>query len=73
MLIGFLVTSKEDLEDLKKAIESAEGKQIVHFHEREPESFAPGSGSSAAGGGGERAGAVDEVETWDETEDGEDV
>jgi cysteine protease ATG4 len=71
MLIGFLVTSREDFEDWRRAVvEGGKGKQIVHVHEREPESFAPGSG----GVGGERAGAVDEVETWDETEeDGEEV
>jgi hypothetical protein len=32
----------------------------VHVHDTEPASFAAGSGR-------ERAGAVDEVETWDET------
>ncbi|KAK5172716.1 Cysteine protease atg4 [Saxophila tyrrhenica] len=60
MLIGFLVRSREEFDDLRKSIEGAEGKQIVHIHDTEPASFAPGRGH-------ERPGAVDEVEAWDET------
>jgi cysteine protease ATG4 len=54
MLIGFLVRSREDFDEWRKAVEAggAEGKQIVHVHEKEP-----------------RAGAVDEVETWETGEE----
>ncbi|KAK0353708.1 Cysteine protease atg4 [Friedmanniomyces endolithicus] len=61
MLLGFLVRSREDFEEWRKGIESVVGKAIVHVHEREPR-YATGV---------ERAGAVDEVETWDEGTEGE--
>lgn len=57
MLVGFLVRDEEDFEDWRRRIVALEGKGFVHIYERERE----------------RAGAVDEVESWDETgeEDGE--
>ncbi len=63
MLIGFLVRTREEFEEWRKEIEGGDGKQIVHVHEREPGSMAAGRNQ------GERPGAVDEVETWDETGD----
>lgn len=63
MLIGFLIHSKEEFEEWRKAIAEAEGKQIIHVHNQREPSFAPGS---------ERPEAVDEVETWDETGEDED-
>ena len=42
-------------------MEGVEGKAIIHVHEKEPK-YALGV---------ERPGAVDEVETWDETGDEE--
>ncbi|TKA46857.1 hypothetical protein B0A54_03813 [Friedmanniomyces endolithicus] len=62
MLLGFLVRSREDFEEWRRGIEGVVGKAIVHVHEREPR-YATGI---------ERAGAVDEVETWDEGTEGED-
>ncbi|KAK3703512.1 Cysteine protease atg4 [Vermiconidia calcicola] len=62
MLIGFLIHSKEEFDEWRKAVSEGEGKQFIHVHDSEPATFAPGS---------ERAGAVDEVETWDETGDEE--
>jgi cysteine protease ATG4 len=56
MLLGFLIHSKEDFDAWRKAVESTEGKAIIHVHDKEPK-YATGS---------ERPGAVDEVETWDE-------
>lgn len=55
MLLAFLVTSKQDYEDWKKAVQSVQGKCVVHVQDREP-----------APRGQERAEAVDEVESWDE-------
>ncbi|KAK4890480.1 Cysteine protease atg4 [Elasticomyces elasticus] len=60
MLLGFLMNSRQDFDEWRKAVESTEGKAIIHIHDREPK-YATGV---------ERPGAVDEVETWDEgTED----
>ena len=56
MLIGFLIHSKEDFEQWRKAVNETAGKAIVHVHDREPK-YATGA---------ERPEAVDEVETWDE-------
>ncbi|KAK3109313.1 Cysteine protease atg4 [Teratosphaeriaceae sp. CCFEE 6253] len=56
MLLGFLVHSRADFDAWRTAIAGVQGKAILHVHEREPRYAV----------GGERAGAVDEVETWDE-------
>lgn len=61
MLLGFLIRSREEFDEWRAAVESVEGKAIIHVHEREPK-YALGV---------ERPGAVDEVETWDETGDEE--
>ena len=60
MLIGFLIHSKEELEEWRKAVEGGEGKSFIHFHDAET--------SYSRGVGAERPEAVDEVETWDEDE-----
>lgn len=62
MLLGFLIRDREDFESWRKGVEGLEGKAIIHVHEKEPR-YALGV---------ERAGAVDEVETWDETGEEED-
>ncbi|KAK4497386.1 hypothetical protein PRZ48_011837 [Zasmidium cellare] len=62
MLLGFLIRSKEEFEQWRKAVAEMPGKAIIHIHETEPK-YATGN---------ERAGAVDEVETLDETLDEED-
>ncbi|KAK5126358.1 hypothetical protein LTR85_010594 [Meristemomyces frigidus] len=56
MLLGFLIHSKEDFDDWRKAVAETAGKAIIHVHDREPK-YATGN---------ERPEAVDEVETWDE-------
>ncbi|WPG98048.1 Hypothetical protein R9X50_00083200 [Acrodontium crateriforme] len=61
MLLGFLVESQDDFDAWRKAIAETAGKAIVHVHDEEPK-YATGK---------ERAEAVDEVETWDETGDEE--
>lgn len=57
MLLGFLIRSKEDFESWRKAVSEMPGKAIIHIHQSE--------GNYATGE--ERAGAVDEVETLDDT------
>lgn len=63
MLLGFLIHSKEEFEEWRKAVSDIPGKAIIHIHETEPK-YATGN---------ERAGAVDEVETLDETLDEDDA
>ncbi|CAK3969140.1 cysteine protease atg4 [Lecanosticta acicola] len=63
MLLGFLIRSREDFEDWRKAVSEIPGKAIIHIHQKE--------GSYATGD--ERAGAVDEVETLDDTMDDDDA
>jgi len=61
MLLGFLLHSKDDFEQWRKAVAEMPGKAIIHIHETEPK-YATGN---------ERTGAVDEVETLDEEEEEE--
>lgn len=61
MLLGFLVRTREEFDEWRAAVQGVEGKAIIHVHEREPK-YALGV---------ERQGAVDEVETWDEAETGD--
>ena len=61
MLIGFLIHSREEFEQWRKAVTETEGKAIIHFHDKEP-IYASRT---------ERPEAVDEVETFDETGDDE--
>ena len=61
MLIGFLIHSKEEFEQWRKAVTEVEGKPIIHVADHEPKYVT----------GAERPGALDEVETWDETGDDE--
>lgn len=62
MLLGFLIHSKEEFEQWRKAVSEMPGKAIIHVHDTEPK-YATGN---------ERAGAIDEVETMDETLDEDD-
>ena len=61
MLIGFLIKSREEFEEWRKAVSEAGGKSFIHVYDKEPVHAA----------GTERPGAVDEVETLDETGDDE--
>ena len=63
MLLGFLVRSKNEFEAWRKAVSEMPGKAIIHIHETEPK-YATGN---------ERAGAVDEVETLEESLDEDDL
>ncbi|KAK4556267.1 Cysteine protease atg4 [Recurvomyces mirabilis] len=65
MLLGFLIRSREDFEQWRKAVEGMAGKAIIHFQDREPVYRFSGAV------GRERPGAVDEVEAWDDEVTGE--
>jgi len=55
MLVAFLIRDEDDFENWRKGVVSVQGKSIVHVSESEP-----------LPRGQERAGAVDEVESFDE-------
>jgi cysteine protease ATG4 len=55
MLLGFLVRSREEFEEWRKAVAAVPGKAIIHVHDTE----------SKYATGPERPGAVDEVEAWE--------
>ena len=59
MLIGFLIHSKEEFAEWRKAMSEAEGKAIIHIYDKQP-TYSTGT---------ERPGAVDEVETWETGDD----
>jgi len=63
MLLGFLIHSKEEFDEWRKAVAETAGKAIIHVHDKEPK-YATGT---------ERPEAVDEVETWDEATDDQDA
>lgn len=68
MLLGFLIRSEDDwtawrtavTARLAPAVEGGKSSAIVHVHDVEP------SSGGGGGSGGERAGAVDEVQSCDE-------
>lgn len=62
MLIAFLIRDESDWLDWRQRIKDVNGKPIIHVADTEP---------AAHGTGGERDGAVDEVEILDDTEDEE--
>ena len=62
MLIGFLIRDQLDWEKWRKAIREAEGKPVVHVAEIEP---------TLRGHGSERESAVDDVETFDDEDEGD--
>lgn len=64
MLIGFLIKDEADWEDWKRRIKEVKGKAIVTLFDKEP----PVPGQTT-----ERKEAVDEVETFDDTDDDETV
>jgi cysteine protease ATG4 len=63
MLLGFLIRDDKDWEDWRRRVSEVKGKAIVRVYDKAP----PGDGQTK-----EREGAVDEVETFDDTEDEED-
>jgi len=74
MLLGFLIRSEDEWKEWRKAISQhatsdtpdVKAKPIIHIHDTEPQYS--GSGSDQGERTGERAEAVDEVESCDEDE-----
>jgi cysteine protease ATG4 len=62
MLIGFLIRDEQDWENWQREVKNVQGKSIIHIAEREP---------TITNIEGERADAIDEVESFDEEEDGD--
>lgn len=60
MLIAFLVKDLDDWKQWKDSISQIQGKPILHVADHEP---------PLENGGTERAGAIDEVETFDDEDD----
>ena len=60
MLLAFLIRSENDWKDWRRAVQSVEGKAVVHVANEDP---------LLHGMGMEREGAIDEVETFDDEDD----
>jgi cysteine protease ATG4 len=60
MLIGFLMRHEEDWHMWRQEIESLQGKTVIHVADNDP---------ALLGLGGERDGAIDEVESFDDEDD----
>ncbi|KAL8803506.1 MAG: hypothetical protein Q9223_006147 [Gallowayella weberi] len=62
MLIGFLIRDKGDWDDWRRRVTEVQGKPVLHVADTEP---------AMIGQAVERAGAVDEVETFDDEDEGD--
>lgn len=62
MLLAFLIRDEEDWKKWRSAVSSASGKPVVHVADKEP---------SLHGRGTERQSAVDDVETFDDEDEGD--
>jgi len=67
MLIAFLFKNEQDWEGWRRTVAEAPGKAIFHVLEGEGEQRAQTGGEP--GGSGERASAIDEVETFDDEDE----
>ncbi len=62
MLLAFLIRDEEDWKKWRSAVSNASGKPVVHLADKEP---------SLHGQGTERQSAVDDVETFDDEDEGD--
>lgn len=60
MLIAFLMRDEEDWHRWRKEVETLPGKTVIHVADNDPALF---------GVSGERDGAIDEVESFDDEDD----
>lgn len=60
MLIAFLIRDEKDWKEWRQSVQEVQGKAVIHVAEKEP---------PLQGLGTERAGAIDEVETFDDEDD----
>ena len=67
MLIAFLFKNEQDWDDWRRTVAGAPGKAIFHVLEGEGEQGEQRSGEPS--GSGERASAIDEVETFDDEDE----
>lgn len=87
MLIGFLIRSEEEWRQWRAAVsapptsddgdgegdERRKAKSVVHVHDAEPQ-YTSGAGAGAGGRAhGEREGAVEEVQSCDDSDDDETI
>jgi cysteine protease ATG4 len=63
MLIAFLIRDEDDWKDWRTSVACVQGKPIIHVSDKEPKHL--------ESGGSGRAGAVDEVESFDGLDDDE--
>lgn len=66
MLIAFLIRDEDDWRVWRKSVEHVQGKPVVRVMDHEP---VHGMGSSEGSSSGERASAVDEVESCSDDDD----
>jgi len=64
MLIGFLIRDEDDWRKWRQAVNYVQGKAVIHIGDTDPALHELGA---------ERAGAIDEVETFDDSDDDDDV
>lgn len=64
MLIAFLIRDEGDWRDWRDAVSHMQGKAVVHIADRD---------SALHGQGAGREGAVDDVETFDEEDSGDEA
>lgn len=64
MLIGFLIQDEDDWEEWRKNVKHVQGKAVIHVADHDP---------MALGRGGEREGAIEEVETLSSDDDDADT
>ncbi|KAH9904604.1 hypothetical protein F4778DRAFT_780576 [Xylariomycetidae sp. FL2044] len=62
MLIGFLIRDEEDWKDWRRSVKHVQGKAIIHVSDRDPVAHMS-----------EQGGAIDEVETLSDDDDGADT
>lgn len=60
MLIGFLIRDEEDWHNWRNELKTVQGTAVIHVADKDP---------ALQGVGGERAGAIDEVESFDDEVD----
>jgi len=63
MLIGFLMRDEDDWHKWRHEVEGMRGKAIIQVADKDP---------ALLGLGGERDAAIDEVESFDDDDDGDD-
>jgi cysteine protease ATG4 len=62
MLIAFLIRDENDWKEWRRATQEVQGKAVIHVADKDP---------ALHGLGTERDGAIDEVETFDDEDDGD--